>query len=48
MCKAEMKKKKQAKLDLMKNHERVPMQRPAVFKDKTKYDRKRAKREVFS
>lgn len=40
-------KKTQEKLDLInRSTERHEMPRPAVFKDKSKYDRKQAKREL--
>ena len=38
--------KKLTKLDILKQtKDRTPMPRPAVFRDKTKYDRKRQKKE---
>lgn len=45
MDKRQEKKKLQEKLDLInRSADRRPMPRPAVFKDKSKYDRKRQKR----
>ncbi len=44
MDKRAEKKKRQEKLDLInRSTERRPMPRPAVFKDKSKYDRNRQK-----
>lgn len=44
MSKREEKKRKQEKLDLInRSTERRPMPRPAVFRDKSKYDRSRRK-----
>lgn len=44
MSKREEKKRKQEKLDLInRSTERRPMPRPAVFRDKSKYDRGRQK-----